>query len=103
MDGKAVIRKYSRQRDSLIYADPPYFDKAGSLYLNSFQQTHHAALAKCLNSLTNAKWLLTYDNVPQVAEFYQMRRREIFSLNYSAHRVTKAKEIMIYSDALLLN
>ncbi|MEW2284354.1 DNA adenine methylase [Streptomyces sp. NPDC047841] len=99
-DGMTVIKRYSKRENTLIYADPPYFEKAGSLYLNSFEDAHHSSLAACLNSVSDAKWLLTYDNVPRVPELYPDRRREVFSLNYSAHRVTKANEIMVFSDAL---
>ncbi|MFE4176947.1 DNA adenine methylase [Streptomyces sp. NPDC056909] len=100
LDGMAIIKRYSRRDDTLIYADPPYFEKAGSLYLNSFADSNHSALAACLNAVSDTKWLLTYDNVPRVAALYQERRREIFSLNYSAHRVVKANEVMVFSDAL---
>lgn len=99
-DGLAVIRKYARRPSTLIYADPPYFEKAGSLYLNSFQDSHHAKLAECLNNVSDAKWVLTYDNVPRVRELYDQRRNQLFSLYYSAHRVIKAKEIMVFSDSL---
>jgi DNA adenine methylase len=102
-DGMDVIKRYSKRVRTLIYADPPYFEKAGSLYLNSFIDANHSALAACLNRVKDAKWLLTYDNVPRVSELYASRRREVFSLNYSAHRVTKAKEIMVYSDSLMVS
>ncbi|MGK3941770.1 DNA adenine methylase [Streptomyces caeruleatus] len=100
IDGMAIIKRYSKRDNTLIYADPPYFEKAGSLYLNSFADSNHSDLAACLNSVSEAKWLLTYDNVPRVAELYHERRREVFSLNYSAHRVIKANEVMVFSDSL---
>ncbi|UOZ07901.1 DNA adenine methylase [Amycolatopsis sp. WQ 127309] len=99
-DGIKVIRKYARRSSTFIYADPPYFDKAGSLYLNSFRDDDHAKLADCLNGYCDAKWVLTYDNVPQVQELYSSRRSSLFSLNYSAHRVVKAQEIMVFSDSV---
>lgn len=102
LDGLKVIRKYARRPNTLIYADPPYFEKAGSLYLNSFGQKDHENLAQCLNQYSDARWLLTYDNVPQVRELYPDRRSANVSLNYSAHRVIKAQEIMVLSDALTL-
>jgi DNA adenine methylase len=101
-DGLTVIKKHSRRSETIIYADPPYFDKAGSLYLNSFTGDDHSGLAKCLNRLPDTKWLLTYDNVPQVDALYADRRRELISLNYSAHRVLKAKEVMVFSDSLIV-
>ena len=46
------------------------------------------------------KWVLTYDNVPQVAQLYSDLRRRLFALNYSAHRVMEASEIMVFSPEL---
>lgn len=99
-DGLRVIERYSDRDDAFIYADPPYFEKAGSLYLNAFQDSDHRALAGCLKGVQRAKWILTYDNVPQVAELYSDLRRRLFALNYSAHRVMKASEIMVFSTEL---
>ena len=62
-DGRSVIEKYGRSRTAFIYADPPYFEKAGSLYLNAFNEKDHQELAKTLNGCASGSWLLTYDNV----------------------------------------
>ncbi|MGC3020337.1 DNA adenine methylase [Brevibacterium sp. FAM 24630] len=101
-DGLRVIERYSDRDDAFIYADPPYFEKAGSLYLNAFRDSDHRALAGCLKDVQRAKWILTYDNVPQVAELYSDLRRRLFALNYSAHRVMKASEIMVFSSDLTI-
>lgn len=100
-DGKKVIRKYAGRENTFIYADPPYFEKAGGLYLNAFSPVDHKSLAEVLNSHASKSWLLTYDNVPQVDELYQDRRRHEFELSYSAHHARKAKEIVVLSDSLL--
>lgn len=100
-DGLAIIREYANTKDAFVYADPPYFEKAGTLYLNAFQQEDHEALAKALNSVADSKWLLTYDNVRDVARLYADRRRRLFELNYSAHRVVRATEVAVISDALV--
>ncbi len=99
-DGLDVIRTYADREDALIYADPPYFEKAGSLYMNAFEEADHRQLAQCLNNVQRAFWVLTYDNVPNVAALYPARKRRLFLLNYSAHRVTQALEIMVFSDSL---
>jgi DNA adenine methylase len=99
-DGLDVIAATSEQTDTFLYADPPYFEKAGSLYLNAFKTKDHEALAETLNRCSGKTWVLTYDNVPQVPRLYGDRRREEFGLYYSAHRVTKATEVMVYSDSL---
>ena len=102
VDGLSVIEEFADDQHAFIYADPPYFDRSGSLYLNAFTDDNHSALAAALNGYQRLKWLLTYDDVPRVHELYANRRREVVSLSYSAHRVLKANEIMIFSDALNL-
>ncbi|QIG44173.1 DNA adenine methylase [Nocardioides anomalus] len=99
-DGLDVIREATRRADTFVYADPPYFEKAGSLYLNAFKAANHEALAKIMNGRAKKNWVLTYDNVPQVSALYGARRRVEFGLHYSAHRVTKATEVMVFSDPL---
>lgn len=100
-DGRSVVRKYAARPKTFVYADPPYFEKAGSLYMNSFNAADHVELAKELNSKATGNWLLTYDAVPQVDELYSERRVRRFGLNYSAHRVVKATEVAVLSDSLL--
>lgn len=99
-DGLSVIKDATKRSDTFLYADPPYFEKAGSLYLNAFKAANHEALAKVLNDRANKRWVLTYDNVAQVAALYGDRRRVEFGLHYSAHRVMKATEVMVFSDPL---
>lgn len=99
-DGAKIIKRYGRRRNTFIYADPPYFEKAGSLYLNAFNEENHKQLAEALNSYASGSWLLTYDDVPQVHQLYADRRRRTFELHYSAHRVKKATEIAVLSDGI---
>lgn len=101
LDGRAVARRYASRARTFVYVDPPYFEKAGSLYMNYFRADDHAALAKDLNAKAGGNWLLTYDAVPQVSDLYGDRRIRRFGLNYSAHRVTKATEVAVLSDSLV--
>lgn len=99
-DGIEIISEYALKEDVFIYADPPYFEKAGSLYLNAFSDEDHEDLAQTLNSVADRPWILTYDNAPQVAKLYMERRRHEFELHYSAHRVGKNTEVVVLADVL---
>ncbi|KDA04514.1 DNA methyltransferase [Microbacterium sp. CH12i] len=102
MDGRALIGEVSQNRSTLVYADPPYYDKGSYLYLNSFTDTQHAELAEALNAPSSAKWILTYDDVPAIRDLYSDRRSQTFSLHYSAHKPGVARELMVFSDNLAL-
>ena len=99
-DGTEVIDEFSRVDDAFIYADPPYFRKAGSLYMNSFRAEDHRKLAATLNRAAGCPWLLTYDDVPEVHELYSERRRVRFDLQYSANGACRATEVAVLSDAM---
>lgn len=99
-DGKDVIKRYAARPGTFIYADPPYFEKSRGLYMNAFAPSDHESLAEVLNSRARRNWVLTYDNVPQVAKLYGERKMQEFELSYSAHRARKAKEIVVLSDVL---
>ncbi len=102
-DGLEVIRKYSKNPTSFFYIDPPYYDKGQCLYLNSYKHEDHERLAKLLNKQSTAKWILSYDNVPQIKELYKTRKKQYeFSLHYQAHSSKEGSELIVFSDKLIV-
>lgn len=102
-DGQAIIEEFADQPRTLIYADPPYYDKGSYLYLNSFDDEQHERLAATLNAHNAGKWILTYDNAAFVRSLYEERRSQVFALYYSAHRPGEMNELMVFSDGLSLD
>jgi DNA adenine methylase len=102
MDGRMLIEEMRASSSTLLYADPPYFDKGSFLYLNSFTDAQHTSLGETLNKGSQAKWVLTYDDVPAIQAIYKHRRSQTFSLHYSAHKPGMARELMVFSDNLKL-
>lgn len=100
LDGRAVIERHARAKNTLLYVDPPYVRMGGSLYLNSFSESDHALLATCLNRNAGANWILTYDDISLIRDLYRERYLTTFELNYSAQNKGKASELMILSDPL---
>src|SRR6266851_1962336 len=98
-DGLEVIRRFAEMPTVFFYVDPPYYFKGSLLYLNSYNHNDHARLADLLNSLTETRWILSYDNVPQVRALYSARAKQYeFSLYYHAHVSKEGSEIMVLSD-----
>ncbi|MGO4783812.1 DNA adenine methylase [Cryobacterium sp. W22_MBD10_FK3] len=100
IDGKRCFETYSEDQNAFLYVDPPYVEMGGSLYLNSFTHRDHAALAGAINRAEHGNWLLTYDDVPLIRDLYRDRDIFDFELSYSAHRVEKARELMIAAGPL---
>jgi len=99
-DGRKCVQEWAPQANVFLYVDPPYVEAGGSLYLNAFDARDHDALAHTLNTHANDRWLLTYDDAPLIRKLYSDRSVFNFELHYSAHRVGRAREILVASDPL---
>jgi DNA adenine methylase len=100
-DGRRSVERWATRSNTFLYVDPPYVEAGGSLYLNAFDARDHADLAATLNKVSPTAWLLTYDDSPVIRNLYADRAIFDYELHYSAHRVGKARELLIASDPLV--
>lgn len=84
----------------LLYLDPPYYNKGKTLYLNFYDHKDHQDISSILNSLTKHKWLVSYDNVPEIKELYKHQKTFSFDLNYSLQKSRRGSELMIFSPSI---
>lgn len=89
--------------NSLFYFDPPYYVKGKDLYLNFYNNVDHENIATEIEHIDKQRWIVTYDDVEFIKNLYQGHRLVEYSLNYSAGEASKGKEVMIYSDNLLVH
>ena len=94
---KNYISTISETSDSLIYFDPPYYNKGQQLYSNFYNHNDHVNLSNLIKTHVNIPWILTYDNVEEIRSLYTEYNQQEFILNYSAGKKRKASEIMIFS------
>lgn len=102
LDGIKLMEQMIKLESILFYIDPPYYEQGSSLYLNHYNPLDHTLLANFLNTHADKKWLLTYDNVPEISELYQRRHKTEFGLYYHTNKPKKCKELLIKSDQLLI-
>lgn len=89
--------------NDFIFFDPPYFEQGANLYYSSFNETGHKTLAKEILSLTQHKWITTYDKSSQISEMYSLAKQKFeYQLNYSANNRNRGKrpELMFASPKL---
>lgn len=100
-DARVFLREIDDKlpKRSLIYADPPYFAKGAELYTSAFGTGDHETLRDSMLAL-KSPWILTYDNVPQIASLYLARRQFSFDINYSAQIKRIGKELLVASKGL---
>ena len=97
-DVNSFIQNYlpKYQQNAFVYFDPPYFDKGKQLYLNFFSYDDHVRIERMINNQVNCDWVITYDDVHEIADIYQNHILKRFDLNYSAAVKRKASEIIIF-------
>lgn len=87
-------------KKTLVYLDPPYYVKGKQLYLSFYTPDDHLAVAKAVAKIKAQKWIVSYDNVPEIHELYTEHRRITYSLGYSAREARTGAEVMFFSKGL---
>lgn len=83
---------------SLIYLDPPYYQKGSQLYRNHYQPEDHKKIADYVRDI-QTPWVVTYDCCPEIREIYRGCNEVQFSLHYStASSRPLATEVMFYGN-----
>lgn len=92
----------SLPENSLVYIDPPYFEKSSRLYLNHYQSSDHARISDVIQRIGGVKWLVSYDGVAEILKYYSDRRKFLYELQYNASRTYKGSEVFIFSDEMVI-
>lgn len=88
------IQKYGER--TLIYFDPPYFEKGKQLYMNYFSLEDHKRIEKLIDEHVNCNWMITYDNAPEIVRIYDGYEIKQYDLNYSVAKKRVASELIIF-------
>jgi DNA adenine methylase len=97
-----ILQTANRSR-FFVYLDPPYYVKGSRLYLNYYEHADHKKLAGFLQRVRNFRWLVTYDDTPEIRDLYNWRANLTnFKLHYSAAESKSGSEIIISSEGLNL-
>lgn len=97
LDGRTTITNHAADPHVFFYIDPPYVEAGGQLYLNAFDGRDHIALAKIINTIDVAHWLVTYDVAPLIEHLYRDQAQCLLELTYSARHPGRAHELLIAS------
>lgn len=86
---------------TLIYIDPPYYEKGRDLYYDFYQPNDHKMVQRFVtNDLSQKRWVVSYDNVAAIRELYKGCQRIIYRIGYSAHNARIGSEAIFFSHAL---
>jgi DNA adenine methylase len=86
--------------NTLLYCDPPYYDKTNRLYLDRYTNSDHERLAASIQGGVQHHWIVSYDAHPNIIGLYRARRAFVYDLQYSASRSYKGREVFVFADTL---
>jgi DNA adenine methylase len=104
-DALALLRHGSPRwtKKTLIYLDPPYYERGRELYYDYYQSQDHAELAHFVRANMGGRaWIVSYDHVVPIRELYSGFRGVIYNVGYSARENRVGKEVMFFSPNLAI-
>lgn len=88
----------SLPKKSLIYLDPPYYEKGSQLYRNHYKPQDHEIISNKVREISTPV-IVTYDNCSEIRELYEKENTIEFSFHYSTHLSRpKVTELMVYKN-----
>lgn len=92
------IQHESQNENVIFYFDPPYYLKASTLYMNHYEDKNHKKVSDKIKSIQNIKWIVSYDNVPEIRKLYSDCEKKEFEFKHTAYEIRVGKEILFFSD-----
>lgn len=87
--------------NTLVYFDPPYYNKASTLYLNHYNPLDHQQVRDGIRALPYS-WVVSYDNTPEINGLYADFFSKQFEFKHTAFEAREGKEVMFFSEYLAL-
>ena len=66
--------------------------------MNHYTEDDHAIIADKIKKIKNAKWIVSYDNAPEIRKIYRGYRKKTYRIAYTARDVRYEKEILFFSN-----
>lgn len=89
--------------NTILYLDPPYYQKGRGLYMNYYDDTDHERIRDVITHVDSLRWIVSYDNSAFIKSLYQSFRSQEFYLNYSANNNGKGTEVIFFSNNCLVS
>jgi len=104
MDAALIIKDVlpSLPRKTLVYLDPPYYEKGKDLYEDHYHHNDHVLVSKLVTGRIGQAWIVSYDAAPSILELYGQHRSIRYCLSYSAQERYSGSEVMFFSSGLVL-
>jgi len=89
-------------KNTIFYFDPPYYLKGPSLYMSHYKHEDHKRVSEKIQKIKNAKWIVSYDNTPEIKKLYSGSKMKKLTFFHTAYEIREGKEVLFFSDGLFV-
>ena len=68
--------------------------------MNHYEDNNHKKVSDKIKAIESIKWIVSYDNVPEIQKLYSECLKKEYSFKHTAYEVREGKEILFFSDNL---
>lgn len=97
-DALDLVKKIRKDKNTIFYFDPPYYLKGPSLYMNHYKHDDHKKVSEEIKKIKSARWLVSYDDVPEIQSLYAGMENINYSFNHSVCVPRIGKESVFCSE-----
>lgn len=105
LDALKLIDKIQREKgdkNTIFYFDPPYYLKGPSLYMSHYKHDDHKEVSEKIQKIKNTKWIVSYDNTPEIKKLYLSSKKKEYSFFHTAYEIREGKEVLFSSVGLIM-
>ena len=95
------IQQEANSENVIFYFDPPYFLKASTLYMNHYKEHNHEEVSEKIKNIRNIRWIVSYDNVPEIKNLYTNISKKEYSFKHTAYNSRDGQEILFFSNTII--
>ena len=102
LDALVLVDKIKKDKNTIFYFDPPYYLKGPSLYMNYYKHEDHENVSREIKKIKNARWLVSYDNIPEIRKMYSSCLKKEYAFFHTAYSAKIGKEVMFFSNNMVV-
>lgn len=97
----SILMEKMQEENTIFYFDPPYHQKADTLYMNHYEDKDHKQICDKIKSIEKVKWIVSYDNVDIIKKLYSGFPCKEFSFKHTAYKSRDGQEVLFMSKNLI--
>lgn len=70
--------------------------------MNSYEKKDHKKVSAAIKKIKNARWIVSYDNVPEIQSLYEGINKIDYAFIHVAYAPREGKETLFFSRDLII-